>query len=113
MSCYETHRGILHKIDTKGKSIKQFLHDIALGADEECQFDENYDIVDILYNLDLDDKYIYINNTLYEWYYHSRKFDEEENFCELTPLEDGSIKVFAQFYNGGCCLEELLEDKLK
>lgn len=113
MSCYETHKGILHKVDTKGKSIRQFLHDIALGEDEEYQFDENYDITDILYDLSLDDKYIYINNILYEWYYHSRKFDEEENFCELTPLEDGTIKVFAQFYNGGCYLEELLEDKLK
>ena len=77
MSCYETHRGILRKVDTEGKSVREFLHDIALGEDEEIQF------------------------------------DEEENFCEVTPLEDGSIKVFAQFYNGDCCLEELLEDKLK
>ena len=113
MSCYETHRGILRKVDTEGKSIREFLRNISLGEYEEFQFDEDYDINDILYDLDLDDKYVYINDTLYEWYYHSQKFDEEENFCEVTPLEDGSIKVFAQFYNGSCCLEELLEDKLK
>lgn len=113
MSCYETHKGILRKVDTEGKSIQEFLRNISLGEHEEFQFDEDYDINDILYDLDLDDEYVYINDTLYKWYYHSQKFDEEENFCEVTPLEDGSIKIFAQFYNGGCCLEELLEDKLK
>ena len=38
MSCYETHKGILRKVDTKGKSIREFLHDIALGEDEDEAF---------------------------------------------------------------------------
>ena len=48
MSCYETHRGILRKVDNEGKSIREFLHDIALGENEEIQFDEDYDINDNL-----------------------------------------------------------------
>lgn len=108
MSCYETHRGILRKVNTNGLTAEEFLKTL---IKEDYSDYEN--IYDLLYSYDLYDKYIYINGTLYEWINHICKFDEEESFCELTPLEDNTIQVFAQFYNGGCCLEEILEEKLK
>lgn len=38
--------------------------------------------------------------------------DNEEYFMKLTKNDDGSISFMGQFYNGGTCFDEMLEEAL-
>lgn len=106
MSCYETHRGVLKKVDTD--NIKQYLFDLTNNneiLDEDCI------IEDFIYDNNLEDKYIVLKNGLYEWLEHECKYDEEDDFCELKENQDKTISIHAQFYNGGTYLPEVLNDE--
>lgn len=106
MSCYEAHRGVLKKVDTD--NIRQYLFSL---TNNKTAFDEDYDINEFIYNNSLESKYIVINNCLYEWLEHECKYDEEDNFCDLKENQDKTISIHAQFYNGGTCLNEVLNDE--
>lgn len=105
MSSYETHRGILKKIDTD--NIRQYLFDLTNNKEI---LNENCNVSDFIYENNLENKYIIIKNDLYEWLKHKCKYDEEDDFCDLKENEDKTISVHAQFYNGGECLDEVLND---
>lgn len=105
MSSYETHKGILKKIDTD--NIRQYL--FSLTNDNKI-LNEDYNVSDFIYENNLENKYIIIKNGLYEWLEHKCKYDEEDDFCDLKENEDKTISVHAQFYNGGECLDEVLND---
>ena len=49
---------------------------------------------------------------MYEWLEHECKYDEEDDFCDLKENQDKTISIHAQFYNGGTCLNEVLNDEL-
>ena len=42
-----------------------------------------------------------------------KEFGEDEYPLEVTKNEDGTFDFIAQFYNGGTCLEECLEEELE
>ena len=48
---------------------------------------------------------------MYEWLEHECKYDEEDDFCDLKENQDKTISIHAQFYNGGTCLNEVLNDE--
>lgn len=105
MSCYETHTGTLKKVECD--SIEQFLKDKLDSYNVD--YGDEYDVIDLLYNDSrLYDKYILLNGTLYEWINHHR-VDDIEGMVKCNRNSDGTIDVIAQFYNGGACLEEVLE----
>ena len=105
MSRYETHRGVLKKIDTD--NVRQYLFDL---TNDNKILNEDYDIDEFIYNNSLESKYIVLKNGLYEWLEHECKYDEEDDFCDLTENQDKTISVHAQFYNGGTFLDEILND---
>ena len=106
MSSYETHRGILKKIDTD--NVRQYL--FYLTNNKEI-LNENCNVDEFIYENNLENKYIVLKNGLYEWLEHECKYDEEDNFCDLKENEDKTISVHAQFYNGGTFLDEILNDE--
>ena len=106
MSCYETHRGILKKIDTD--NVRQYLFD--LTNDSEI-LNEDCIIEDFIYDSNLENKYIVLKNGLYEWLEHECKYDEEDDFCDLKENQDKTISIHAQFYNGGTYVPEVLNDE--
>ena len=106
MSCYETHRGVLKKVDTD--NIRQYLFD---WTNDKTVFDEDCNIDEFIYDNSLENKYIIINNSLYEWLQHECKYDEEDDFCDLKENQDKTISIHAQFYNGGTYLNEILNDE--
>ena len=106
MSCYEAHRGVLKKVDTD--NIRQYLFSL---TNNKTAFDEDYDIDEFIYNNSLESKYIVLKNGLYEWLEHECKYDEEDDFCDLKENQDKTISIHAQFYNGGTCLNEVLNDE--
>lgn len=105
MSCYETHRGVLKKVDTD--NVRQYLFD--LTNDSEI-LNEDCIIEDFIYDNNIEDKYIVLKNGLYEWLEHKCKYDEEDDFCDLKENQDKTISIYAQFYNGGTYLPEVLND---
>ena len=105
MSSYETHSGILKKVDTD--NVRQYLFDL---TNDSKILDEDYDIDEFIYDNSLQEKYILLKNGLYEWLKHECKYDEEDDFCDLKENEDKTISIHAQFYNGGQCLYEVLND---
>ena len=107
MSCYETHRGVLKKVDTD--DVRQYLFDL---TNEKTIFDEDYDVNEFIYDNHLEDKYIMLKNGLYEWLEHECKYDDEDDFCNLKENQDKTISIYAQFYNGGTCLNEILNEEL-
>lgn len=107
MSSYETHRGILKKIDTD--NVRQYLFDL---TNDNKILDEDYNIDEFIYDNDLQEKYIVLKNGLYKWLKHECKYDEEDDFCELKENQDKTISIHAQFYNGGTYLNEVLNDNL-
>jgi hypothetical protein len=42
-----------------------------------------------------------------------KEFGEDEYPLEISKNEDGTFDFIAQFYNGGTCLEECLEEELE
>lgn len=105
MSSYETHIGTLKKVECD--SIEQFLKD-KLNL-YKVNYSNKDSAIDLLYNDSrLYDKYILINGTLYEWIKHRQVFDIE-GIVQCNKNCDDTIDVIAQFYNGGACLEEVLE----
>lgn len=106
MSCYETHRGVLKKVDTD--NIRQYLFDL---TNDKTVFDEDCNIDEFIYDNSLESKYIVLKNSLYEWLQHECKYDEEDDFCDLKENQDKTISIHAQFYNGGTYLNEILNDE--
>lgn len=105
MSSYETHRGVLKKVDTD--NMRQYLSYL---TNDNKILNEDYNVNDFLYDNDLEEKYIIIKNVLYEWLEHECKYDEEDDFCDLKENQDKTISIHAQFYNGGTYLPEVLND---
>ena len=105
MSSYETHRGVLKKVDTD--NVRQYLFDL---TNDNKILNEDCNIEDFIYYNDLQDKYIVLKSGLYEWLKHECKYDEEDDFCDLKENQDKTIFIHAQFYNGGQCLYEVLND---
>ena len=91
MSCYETHKGVLKKVDTD--NARQYLFDLTENNDF---LDKNYSLLQAFYDSDLGDKYIIIKDDLYEWLSHECKYDEEDDFCNLIETQDKTISVHAQ-----------------
>lgn len=76
-----------------------------------CKLDEFYDTYEEMLKGDYCDKYIILDNNIYEM-----RYDKEDNECEFFEgefNEDGSIDFHVMYYNGGCDLTEALEEVYK
>ena len=111
MSYTETHIGKLRKVDTQGQSVKDWC--INRIIDTKGFFDEKEDDwQDDFWDTDNNyDKYVFYGDDLYETFDHIEKRDEDIDI--FTDNGDGTYSFVMQFYNGGTCLQECLEDGLK
>jgi hypothetical protein len=66
---------------------------------------------DQIYSNNLEDKYQFINLTLYE-IKDFEDLDLDRDIAEISKNEDGSINFEFKYYNGGTCLSELLEENI-
>lgn len=109
MSETENHKGKLRIVPLlDGESLEEQCQRIAIVNNFE--FDSRYHytwkecINDEGYN-----KFIVVKNILFEIYDHKR-FDDYS--FEITEDPDGTYSFVGSFYNGGTCLNEILEDEL-
>lgn len=106
MSETVTHIGKLKEVDLQGKSTEQWAEDF-FKANGTTELDSYYD--DWLEKLQSDDdKFIVVNDKIYESI--EDKKSEYEDICYLRDNGDGTFDYVMQFYNGGTCLPEMIED---
>jgi len=115
MSYTEFHTGKLYPVrieqnlETTCQAIAK-RHNIELGEDWREDFMDKFN------------EYAYKRKKVNEEYFiHSDKLyrvidhedvDGEEYFMKLSRNSDGSISFIGQFYNGGTCFSEMLEESL-
>ena len=57
------------------------------------------------------EKYFISNGTVWEVFDH---IESEDGYADIMiPNEDGTITFFMEFYNGGTCLSEMIEEGLE
>ena len=119
MSRTEFHTGKLYpvKID---KSLEETCRiiakrfDVELGEDWQEDFMDSFDEYSNKRNSQKEEYFIH-GEKLYRVIDHAES-EDSEYFMNVTRNSDGSLQFMGQFYNGGTCFSEMLEealDKLK
>ena len=115
MSYTEFHTGKLYPVKIE-KNLEETCRAIAKRFDIELGEDWQEDFRDKF------NEYEYKNKrTTEEYFIHGEKLyrvidheelDSEEYFMKLSRNENGSLSFIGQFYNGGTCFSEMLEEAL-
>ena len=115
MSRTEFHTGKLYPVKIK-ISLEETCRSIAKRFDVELGEDWQEDFRDAF------DEYANkITSQPEEYFIHGEKLyrvidheesDDEEYFMRLSRNSDGSLSFIGQFYNGGTCFSEMLEEAL-
>ena len=110
MSQNEFHTGRLVPVDLEGKTVEEFAEEIcrSSGISEISSYHDTW-LEEFRYELAYE-KYFIVDGEIYEMIEHSDS--DEEYFVHMRRNEDGSISFSAQFYNGGTCLSEVIEDSV-
>lgn len=112
MSDYESHIGKLTKtLFTKKFLVKNFLD----NYDGNISYILNYkklselteDVINEIFLDELDD-YIELNNTIYKRY--DEGFDDCGDIFQMKKLKDGTYEYYVKYFNGGCGLNEAIEE---
>lgn len=69
-------------------------------------------IQEAIYDNDLNKKFISVKNKIYEFIEREDK-DPYDCYCNLSKIDEEKIKFSTSFYNGGTCLQEMLEEALE
>lgn len=112
MSNTETHFGKIKKLDLGGLTPEQWAHAkcVAKGDAGLMHYYNNFK-EQLLDEHDCYKKYIFVRDEVWEIFDHEES-DGDSDISMLTPNEDGSLSFVMQFYNGGTCLSECIEDAM-
>ena len=110
MSRTEFHTGKLYpvKIETSLEETCRNIanrHGIELGEDWQEDFRDGFNEYEVT------EEYFIHGEKLYRVIDHVES-EDEEYFMKLSRNSDGSISFMGQFYNGGTCFSEMLEESL-
>lgn len=111
MSCVETHFGIIIEVKNTFSTLEEFCkHQLAKRG---CVKAEDKTALTTLRELQIDweEQFFFIKNKIFILIY-----DEEldpEDFMQLHEMENNRYVYCTSFYNGGTCLKEVIEDKLR
>ena len=119
MSRTEFHTGRLYPVKIE-KSLEETCRiivkrfDVELGEDWQEDFMDSFDEYSNKRNSQKEEYFIH-GEKLYRVIDHAES-EDSEYFMNVTRNSDGSLQFMGQFYNGGTCFSEMLEealDKLK
>jgi hypothetical protein len=105
MSEQETHKGKMTKMDMPLGLTKE--EQMLWLKNEGVEFDTFYPECDNYWT----EQAIVIGDTVYK--VEDDELEDSGDFFNIEKNEDGSYSYFTSFYNGGTCLQEMLEDGLK
>ena len=115
MSRTEFHTGRLYPVKIE-KNLEETCraiatrHNIELGEDWQEDFRENFNEYEYKRER-VPEEYFIHGEKLYRVIDHEES-DSEEYFMKLSRNENGSLSFIGQFYNGGTCFSEMLEEAL-
>jgi hypothetical protein len=115
MSQTEFHTGRLYPVRLTGtleETCRAIAtrHNIELGEDWQEDFRDAFNKYEYKSER-VSEEYFIHGEKLYRVIEHEES-DDEEYFMKLSRSEDGSISFIGQFYNGGTCFSEMLEEAL-
>jgi hypothetical protein len=112
MSYTETHFGKLRKVVLEeGQTLEQWCEAKCneLGQTEISSYNKTW------YEQLRDDSsetYFFLKDEIWEAFDH-HETEEGDDIYHLQPNEDGTLTFVMQFYNGGTCLSECIEESLE
>lgn len=108
MSDYERCKGVLVEVkNDKNLSVEELCKEVCnTNSIEMKSYHDSWTecLLDIEYGV-----YIVLNGKLFE-IQNYKDLNIYEDYCRIRKLKDGSYAFEAQFYNGGTCLSEMLEN---
>ena len=115
MSYTEKHLGRLHKVDLQGKSLEEWCKEqCEIRNFEKDKYQLNYTWTELFRDHTIGHQNIgshhIIGDNVYQLIHH-REVTEDFDVFWFEP--DGDIQFAVEFYNGGTCLEEVMEDGVK
>ena len=115
MSQTEFHTGKLYPVKIKNNLEETCRaiatrHNIELGEDWREDFRENFNEYEYKRKR-VNEEYFIHGEKLYRVIDHEES-DDNEYFMKLSRDDNGSISFIGQFYNGGTCFSEMLEEAL-
>lgn len=118
MSDYETLKGKIRKIDLQGMSAEQYAERIIKEKGVDIKINEGpffyQTYIDILkwYDDWEEGRYITVDGVLY-LIYDTCDLETSSDYIQLTPIADDTYDFYTSFYNGGTCLNEMIEDEIR
>jgi hypothetical protein len=115
MSQTEHHIGKLRKVViNEGSSVEDWCREKCQELGVPSMLPELYDSWEetLKYHLNLYEKYFFVNGEIWEAFEHIEN-DGFDDIDIMIPNEDGTITFIQQFYNGGTCLSEVIEEGLE
>jgi hypothetical protein len=112
MSQTETHFGKLRKVVfDEGQTLEQWCEAKCKELDVHKLSSYNKTWYEELRG-EGQEKYFFVKEEIWEAFDH-KEFDDSDDIDVLTENEDGTLTFIQQFYNGGTCLSECLEEALE
>lgn len=107
MSEIELHTGTLTKVDTKGLTVEEYCEHLCKKHGYEVAYEGDAYATTLI---DTDNTYKILNGELYRC--NDIRYEDNSYLIDIRSIEDGTYTYIAQFYNGGTCLDEVLEEEL-
>ncbi len=113
MSQTETHFGKLHKVEIENQTLEQWCESKCkeIGEEELASYFDSWQ--EQMSNCrEYYEKYFFVDGEVWEAVEHIESEDGVD-IDVMIPNKDGTITFVQQFYNGGTCLSECIEDGIK
>lgn len=109
MSYVELHTGTLTKVNIRGLTVEEYCKHLCEKYGYEIAYEGDTYIETLM---DADDTYKVLNGELYKC--DDIQHPEDDSYLvNIRSNKDGTYEYIAQFYNGGTCLDEVLEKGIK
>ena len=114
MSDTETHYARLRKVDLKGKSIEQFCEEkVKELKGDDYEIPSFHDTYAECLRYEIDEKFFFNEDKTEIWEAIEHSELDNEDFVKTIHNADGTMTLITQFYNGGTCLSEIVEEELE
>jgi hypothetical protein len=112
MSQTETHFGKLRKVELGDETIEQWCKARCneIEITEIATYHDSWE-EEMRYSTKYNEKYFFVDGEVWEAVEHIESQDDDIDI--MIPNEDGTVTFVLQFYNGGTCLDECIEDGLR
>lgn len=112
MSETERHIGKVRKADLKGMNTEDWCKKKCeeLGIANEIKWHDTYE--ETLLSESNETPVVKVNGEFWE-VIEDKEEEDYEDISIIRPNNDGTYDFLFQFYNGGTCLSEMLEDGIK